>query len=132
MGAWGIGVFEDDTALDILDMFETIEPIEFISESLENAILTDYLEYDEGINVLVSAAFIDTIINKTKYEILNDEYEPIIEIIGELNLADFKIAAVKALNVVVSDHSEINELWSESEVYDDWKANIISMISRLK
>ena len=36
-----------------------------------------------------------------------------------------------ALDLVLSDDSELNELWGETEYYDDWRANIAALKTAL-
>lgn len=132
MGAWGIGVFEDDSALDVLDEFEGFgNPIGFMHDAFKNVNKNNYLEYDDCINVLVSAALIDSVVNSTEYEMLTEEYNHILTSIKNLEISSLKPDAVKALERVISNSSELNELWEESDYYDNWKSNILEMITRL-
>jgi Domain of unknown function (DUF4259) len=134
MGAWGLGVFEDDTALDQLDDFLSFDdPKEFMREAFQYALETDYLEFDEGISVLVCAALLDACCNQIQYEVLEEEdYEALMVTLKEANLNELRPLASKALDVVLSINSEIHELWEENEqVYPKWKANLIQLKGRL-
>ena len=53
MGAWGIGNFENDTALDWVYELEKYNDLSFIIETLEN-VDEDYIETDEGEILLVA------------------------------------------------------------------------------
>lgn len=134
MGAWGFNVFDDDVALDILDEFGEIEDIiEFMKESFEDALETDYLDYGECFKVIVSAALMDCVINSTEYDILKDEeygYQEILERIKNLDFTPLENLAVKALEVLMND-SELFELWDENPDSNIWKSNIIGIIKRL-
>ncbi len=68
MGAWGTGIFDDDTACDFLsELAGSKNPLDLMKRALEDAPGSEYLEYDAGQNVLVSSAVIDTILNGTRH-----------------------------------------------------------------
>jgi hypothetical protein len=137
MGAWDYGIFDDDTAYEFTD--EIIEDsIGFFKSSFEDAIKLEYLEYDDGFKVLVSAAYIDNLINGTTYRTDNEdeEDESNVNFFGilhkGLNVVDLKSISVSALKKVISDKSELNELWADNEeLYPKWKNNIEELIGRL-
>ena len=138
MGAWDYGIFDDDTAYDFTDEIKS-NPKEFFKSSFEHALKTEYLEYDECHMVTVSAAYIDNYLNGTKYRTDNqdetDESNVNIyrELRKDLKLDDLKESAINALEIVISEKSELNELWSENEeLYSKWKNNINELINRLK
>lgn len=133
MGAWGTGIFDDDTALDTLDELQEANVLEFIETAFSEAKESEYLDYDQCISVLVSGAIIDYILNSTKFFEEDDEYTEWFESLEDLEVVHLKGDAVKALELVISDRSELNELWSENEQdYSKWKDNITSMIKRIK
>ncbi|MCD6067556.1 MAG: hypothetical protein K0S33_2382 [Bacteroidetes bacterium] len=137
MGAWNYGIFDDDTAYDYVDIIENAEdPKEIFETSFEAAFHSDYLEYDECHAVTVSAAYMDAALNGTSYKSENDEEDNNINTFSKkhpgLQLNDLKASAVKALKIVLSDKSELNELWSENEeLYPKWKGNLEELIKRL-
>lgn len=136
MGAWGHGIFDDDTAYDYINEVDNSDkPKEIFKTAFETAINTDYLEYDDCHAVTVSASYIDTILNGTKPRVDADDenFYPFIENNKNLDVADLKSEAIKALEKVISDNSELNELWAENEeLYPKWKGNIEELIKRLK
>ncbi len=78
-------------------------------------------------------------LNGTNYRTDNDEEtdESNVNLFKSLykgeNLESLKETAIEALKKVISDKSELNELWSENEeLYPKWKGNIESLINRLK
>ncbi len=132
MGAWGHGIFEDDTALDVLDIIINYDdPKKFFSTILEHALHADYLEYTNCQEVLVVAALMDNVLHHTIYgdtEAANSFYvrHP------HLDIADLKPKVVRALRKLTTDASELNELWAENEeYYPQWCQNITALISRL-
>ncbi|ADU92507.1 DUF4259 domain-containing protein [Taylorella equigenitalis] len=138
MGAWGVGIFEDDMAYEFSNQIEE-NAIQFFKTSFEDAIETDYLEKDEAYAVLISAAYLDNYFYGTQYENDFDEEDGLSnvnnfqELYVGTSLEELKPYAEKALGVVLGDNSELNELWQESEEdYPLWKENIISLKNRLK
>lgn len=136
MGAWGHGPFEDDGALDFVwDIEEAENPKETIIEALDHAVESDYLETDEASAAIVSAAYIDSAINGTKYTKpgMSEAYEAdtFSTRFPEVDLSDLKSKAVAALEKVIGEGSELKELWEESDE-PAWQQGIEEMIKRLK
>ncbi|KAB2818227.1 DUF4259 domain-containing protein [Phaeocystidibacter marisrubri] len=138
MGAWDYGIFDDDTAYDFFDEIES-DAKGFFKRSFEAANESDYLDYDSAHRITVSAAYLDNFLNGTTYAMDCDEEKDISnvnlfrDLKGELVLDDLKEIARQALNRVISENSELNELWMENEdLYPKWKGNIEALISRLK
>ena len=134
MGAWGPGIFEDDTAYDFVTVLQDSEdPAQEFRSFFETALDADYLEYDDAHAVTVSAAFMDMILNNTAYESEDPEgLQAFKASHRDLSLASLKPLAVKALGKVVSENSELHELWKENEeLYPAWKNNIKELMNRL-
>lgn len=133
MGAWDCGIFDDDTAMDVLDeLLESENIIEDMKKYFGGALKEDYIEYDMCHYVLVSSAIIDSVINGTKYETGNDEYEEFIEDLDGAEIDTVRKGAIKALNAILSEKSELNELWMENgDLYEEWRKNVEDLNSRL-
>lgn len=134
MGAWNCGIFDDDSAYDFVSEIEGAEkPREVFEAALAEALSTDYLEYDACHAVTVSAAYIDSILNGTTYRSDDETMAAFVEKNKDLKVDDLTSDAVKALQKVMGDNSELNELWSENEeLYPKWKENIEQLIERLQ
>jgi hypothetical protein len=134
MGAWGVGIFEDDAAYEWVDkILDSDDPEEIFESIFIYALDTNYIEYDDCHGVTVSAATIDMILNKTKYDIEDDDL-PSWANDNRSKLAVKRLVpqAIKALKVITGKKSELNELWQENEAeYDFWKDKIDRLISRL-
>jgi hypothetical protein len=134
MGAWGVGIFEDDAAYDWVDkILDSEDPEEIFESIFVYALDTNYVEYDDCHGVTVCAAAIDMLLNKTKYNMEDDDMiEWAKENRSSLSVKRLVPQAVKALKVVLGKKSELNELWKENEAeYDFWKDKIERLISRL-
>lgn len=137
MGAWGHGYFENDSALDFMaDVEESNDPKLLLQNAIEAGLESEYLEADEGDAVIVAAAYVDRYLNGTRYSGADDDEPLDVDTFPErhpqLNLADLKPAARKALARVIGEDSELNELWQENEEdYPAWRNGVEALINRL-
>ena len=100
----------------------------------------DYLEYDVCEYGLVAAALVDISVNGVNWDVLNDtpydedeEYFHFFQKFMELDLSSLKDDAIKVLDLVVQDVSELRELWEENEdMLPKWLANLEIIKKRLK
>lgn len=133
MGAWNIGVFDDDTAYDCLEEVIVSEPLDYFEKSFRYAVDANYLEYNECHRVTVSAAIIDMILNETHYEIAHNSWINWINAHRGLKLCPIIDLGVLALEKIISENSELNELWFENKTdYPKWRENIEMLILRLQ
>ena len=145
MGAWGYGVFDDDSSYDVMAELETSNNIcEYLEKAFDSALSVDYVGFDEGISVLVCAAVMDSILNnmvhrfdgfnsQSKSEVEgNEQYMNWIRMIMPVDCEYLKQKATSALTKTMSDSSELSELWAENtKLYPKWKNNVIEIIERL-
>lgn len=131
MGAWGTGIFEDDSMLDwVADLEDAKRPLSFLSECLDIKGI-DYLEYESCASVLGASAIIDGLLNGAPA----DSPVSVIEWLASnksLKVAKLVPIAIVSLEAVISEKSELNDLWSENqELYSKWKADICALRDRL-
>jgi hypothetical protein len=133
MGAWGVGLFDDDSALDFLEeLTQTKDPLGLMNQSFTSATASEYLEYDSAQSVLVSAAAMDTLLNGTQHSDDLEDLDAWVQRNGNLNVATLRPLAVSALRRVLSEGSELRELWSENaNDYPMWRGGIESLVARL-
>lgn len=138
MGTWGHGYFEDDAALDfMIDVEEAAHPKELLQNVIETALNADYLESDEGVAVIVAAAYIDREINGTRFTPSGVDYPLDVDSFPDrhpqIKLSELRFDAIHALQRVLDEGSEINELWAENEEdYPAWREGIEQLIGRLQ
>jgi len=131
MGAWGMGVFDDDTSCDLLYEAMETDALSFIKKA-QNHKDAEYLEYDECHEVIVAASIMDYILNGTKYNHNTEGYDEWLSKQGKEGIEDLKSDISEGLRRVLSEESELNELWLENEEdYPAWKGNIESILSNL-
>lgn len=133
MGAWDFAVFDDDTAYDVLDnLKESSDIIKDMEKYFDDVIEADYVEYEEGYYALVSAAVLDSVMNDTQYRCDDEDYFEWIKSLKRIDLTSLQSKAIKAIDVIISDKSELKELWEENEeLYSSWREDKRSIQKRL-
>ncbi|GAB4091192.1 DUF4259 domain-containing protein [Flaviaesturariibacter terrae] len=137
MGAWGPSYFESDAAFDYMDdIEETDDPVDMIGDIFSESLESDYLDADTGSAAIVAAAYVDRQLNGTRYTEAGDEEPLPIDSFPDrhpdIDLAPFRSKAIAALRKLLSDSSELRELWSEND-HDGpaWRQSIEALIARL-
>ena len=98
------------------------DPAGLMRQSFVVAADSKYLEYDSAQSVVVSAAAIDTLLNGTNH---GDDLELLdswVDRNRNLDVAALKPLAVAAIRRILSEGSELQELWSENaKDYPAWR-----------
>lgn len=134
MGAWNYGVFDDDTAYDALDDLKaSSDMIADMEQYFDEVIQAEYAGYDEAHYALVSAAVMDSVINDTQYRCDGEDYFEWTRSQKNLDFSSLRQKAVKAIDAVLSEHSELKELWEENEeLYGAWREEKLAIQKRLQ
>ncbi|MFJ2590353.1 DUF4259 domain-containing protein (plasmid) [Streptomyces sp. NBC_00376] len=124
MGTWDIGPFDNDTAADFggdLDEAAVEEREAVIRGVLKRAAdPAYYLDTSDGERAVAAAALV--VAQHPDGEPACSNYGPS-EPLPELS-ADLRMLAVDALDQVVSDQSELAELWAEAANWSKWRRDI--------
>ncbi|MFI1944630.1 DUF4259 domain-containing protein [Streptomyces virginiae] len=124
MGTWDIGPFDNDTAADFggdLDEAALEERQAMIRGVLKRAAgPADFLGVSDGERAVAAAALV--IAQHPDGEPACSSYGPS-EPLPELP-ADLRMLAVDALDQVVSDRSELAELWADAANWSKWRQDI--------
>jgi hypothetical protein len=137
MGAWGHGHFEDDAAFDFMaEIEESDDQKELLKNTFKTAIETEYLDADEANAVIVAATYVDNQVNGTTFSADDAEDPYDVDTFAsrypEIDLSPLQADAVQSLKIVLSERSELNELWAENEeLYSAWRQGIEQLIQRL-
>ncbi len=132
MGAWEVGIFDNDMAADwSLDCCET-SGITFIKDALSVVynFEGDYLEVDECERGLAAAEVVADIKNGSVSNLPEDLQNWVgqQEIIIDQDLIDAALQTIARVMIT----SELKELWEESEVhFPEWLAVIEDLRARL-
>ena len=98
----------------------------------DEVIQAEYVDYDDAQYALASAAVIDSVINDTSY-MYDDEELEWLRLQKCLYFSSLKPKAVKAIDAILSDDSELKALWEENEkLYEAWKEDKLSIQKRLQ
>jgi hypothetical protein len=134
MGAWGAGIFENDTASDWAFGLEGATDASLIERTLTKvlAVGAQYLEARDAEEGLAAAEAVARMRGNWGGR---DAYtEPMDKWIETVKIAPGDELVQKALAVVrrvLSEPSELMELWAESDEFDTWKAALEDLRSRL-
>jgi hypothetical protein len=130
MGAWGEGVFENDTALDWLGELEEQPLIQTVTIALSDAAgETDYLDASLGCEALAAAELVAYALGRAPSE----PDERLAALADDLDgLRDHAALAARAVTVIAdSDRSELTDLWTEDGPNPTWDAVLADLRSRL-
>ncbi|MBU2872985.1 DUF4259 domain-containing protein [Marinobacter salexigens] len=125
MGAWGIGNFENDDAVDWTHDISGSKGVKVLLSPLKDVVNeTGYLESPYCCQALVSAEIINKALSKDRSE-LPEEIQNWLErkkgLFGKLPVLEPVHAslAAQAVKKIMGD-SELKELWQETGEYDQW------------
>lgn len=125
MAAWGTKTFEEDTANDwIQELIDSEDQREFLIDSLS----TDpgYIEADQGSSILAAAETLIALLDDARVGIPGE----LVDWVGDNeceDVSDLPEVALAAINKVVGPESELFEIWSDSEDFDEWLENVEQM-----
>jgi hypothetical protein len=132
MGAWGLGNFENDSAMDWLVDFAVKPELSVIEEPFNTVLnATEFIDSEESFVALAASEIIaacgDLPCNDFPEDISLKELKPLmkLETISRAIQVIYKILHFE-------QHSELRELWQESDEYEDWIAIQNELIKRLK
>ncbi|HBH89369.1 DUF4259 domain-containing protein [Ponticaulis sp.] len=126
MGAWGVGSFENDGALDYLASVEEVGA-SLIAGSLGQPFVEPDLEMDDGVEVLVAAEIVAAVATG-KLDRLPEGAEDFLTSLGDLS--GLKAQAHAAVTIV-RDSSELSDVWAETDHHQQWLADVNALIARL-
>jgi hypothetical protein len=135
MGAWGIGVFDNDTACDWADDLAETDDLSVVEASLEKVLSSgaDYLEAPDAEEALAAAEVVARLQGNTGD---SDAYTEAIDTwVSEHKLFVSAALAKKtltALERILLEPSELLELWGESDEFDAWKTDVENLKSRIR
>ena len=130
MGAWGIKTFENDDASDWIYGLEEASDLSLIEDTLKLA-ESDYLEEPDGCNILAALEVILVLQGKACSG-LPEEASAWAAKHVSLDTTSLVSLAITSLERVLSEDSEIKELWEESEDFQNWRSDVLSIKAALE
>ena len=134
MGAWGIGIFENDDACDFAADVAEGRDITRVESTLDRVVGagSGYLESPDGSEALAAADIVARLKGqygeKGSYTETIDNWVAAVKITPSNQLID---KARRAASRVLSEPSELMALWQESEEFEEWKASVEALLERL-
>jgi len=138
VGTWAVGPFGNDFAQDWAQDLQESKDLYFIEDTLNNVLqaeTTEYLEAPFGAEALAAVETWSRLQGKggAKDEDSARVDEWVAEVQAKLSKprADIADKAQRVLTLVLSEASELRELWEDSEHYEDWRATVTDLRRRL-
>src|SRR5687768_3294860 len=136
MGTWATGPFGNDFAQDWAEDLHESNDLYFIGDTLDNVLAhTDYLEAPFGAEGL---AAVETLLRLEGRGGVEDDDSAAIDEWVDIVKAKYKPRpdlldkAAQALELVLSERSELRELWQDSEHFEAWRAAVEEQKARLR
>ncbi|HTP76426.1 MAG TPA: DUF4259 domain-containing protein [Rhizomicrobium sp.] len=135
MGAWGKGALENDDACDYADMIADGKDLSGLERTLDTAIQAgeDYLEVSDGAEALAAGEIVARLLGRpgalTPRTAKIDEWISGLKQAPGAPLVD---KAVQAVTRVMTEPSELMEIWIDSDNFDDWQDGVEDLLHRLK
>ncbi|MBV7409457.1 DUF4259 domain-containing protein [Maritimibacter sp. DP1N21-5] len=134
MGASGISVFQDDASLDWLDDYVS-SGAGAVASALDGAAavpVTEYLDHHQGAAARTAAEVVATANGDLPDEITQDQLATLNTHGSDVRaMAGLKSRAKAALDRLISENSELHELWMESDDQARWVAAMNDLRRRL-
>jgi hypothetical protein len=138
VGTWAIGPFGNDFAQDWAEDLQESKDLYFIEETLDNVLqaeTTEYLEAPFGAEALAAVETWSRLQGKGGQQ--DEDSAAVDEWVAEVKAKlgkprpDIADKARRVLALVLSEGSELRELWQDSEHYEEWHAALDDLQRRL-
>jgi len=132
MGAWGFGSFENDDALDWIAKLEESKDLSVITGAL-NVVLDSPDDYHEAPDCVAALAAAETVAALTGNPVssLPNEIAQWIDGYSRQGMDSNLVSMARQVVDTILFNSELQTLWKESDMYDEWRSVITDLRSRL-
>ena len=137
MGTWSTTAFGNDFALDWAQDLQESKDLFFIEDTLNNVLSADSAEYLEAPFAAEGLAAIEVlarIYGKPGDDDGNtEEIDAWVEEVSKKakRRTDLIEKSLRAIEHILSERSELRELWQDSEHYEDWRASVTDLKARI-
>lgn len=134
MSTWDSGTFDNDYAMDwVQDLLDT-KSLELVETTLDNVIDNGggELEAPFAAEALAAVEVIARLLGSPGAAGQNDDVD------GWVAACKRKVNALqvdkahRALDLILSEQSELNQLWSDSDDYAAWRAGVTALKARIR
>lgn len=133
MGAWGVGSFDNDTACDWAYDLQGMEDLSFVEETLDAVLqAVEYLEAPEAEMAVAAAEVLARLRgNPAEKDAYTEKVDRWVESHPDTPPKSLIDKALKSLDRIQADNSELNELWEESDEFAAWQGAVDDLRRRL-
>ncbi len=134
MGAWGSGIFENDAACDFAASVAESDDLKALERALDRVLAAEaeYLEASEAEEGLAAAEIVARLNGspgtRTSHTASIDTWVERLRLAPSEELVD---KARRSIIRILSEPSEILELWQESKDFEAWKRAVAEVSQRL-
>lgn len=138
MATWGIGPYANDFAQDWAEDLQESNDLYFIENTLDNVLSgegADVLEAPYGAEGLAAVEALLRLFGRDGAS--DEDTQAVDDWVGAIKgrfrpRADLFEKAGRALDLILSERSELRELWHDSEHYEPWRAGVLAQKARLQ
>lgn len=132
MGCWGFGNFQNDDALDWVGELQNGAGFGAVTRVLQAELNGAYIEAPDASESLAASEVVAALLGRPSADLPVEVARWVAENRGQ-DAAPYRERALNHLRAILSGHSELRELWKQSESdYPFWKATVESLIARLE
>ena len=133
MGAWSVGIFDNDDAADWLIELTGAKESEALRDAIDAVVTaSDYLEAPEGSRLLCACEVIVALGGEPSTN-LPDEVRLWVKNHETLDTTVLIPDALQGIDRVLGENSELNQLWQEDESdYPVWRETVLSIKNRMQ
>lgn len=137
MGTWAVSAFGNDFALDWAEDLQESKDLFFIENTLNNVLGQDCAEYLEAPFAAEGLAAVEVLARlQGKPGEPEEDIEDIDAWVAEVSAKvkrrhDLVEKSLRAIDHILSERSELRELWQESDEYDNWRASVENLKARI-
>lgn len=134
MGTWGTGTFDNDTACDWAYGLDAVDDLSLIEDAIEAVMVTgsDYLDSDIAVEALAACEVLARLRGQRgKNESDSEAVDSWVLAHPIAPPTDLVKKAVAAIDRVLTEPSELLELWGESEDKEIWRGAVADLRRRV-
>jgi hypothetical protein len=131
-GAWGVGSFDNDDALDWAAECAASRDLSVVSTALNSALKSGYLEAPQASAAIAAAEVIAAALGRPSSKMPKQLFA---WVRAQPQDAVLKLSALaqKAISRILGDHqSELRELWKDTKEFSAWQTSLKDLLVRLK
>ena len=138
MATWDIGPYGNDFAQDWAEDLEESNDLYFVENTLDNVLATadaDVLEAPYGAEGIAAVEALLRLYDRGGES--DEDTQRVDDWVGAIKgrfrlRTDLFEKSGRALDLILSERSELREMWQESEHYEQWRAGVEAQKARLQ